>query len=165
MLSERLSLPFYDLDDRVVELCREDRGGDVITWEPREIYRRLGKSGFQNLEYRSLKQLDQEQEKPYVLALGGGTPEHDPSRNQLKSMGILIYLHEIPDILFERIAARGLPPFLDTDNPRESFNKLFTRRDSLYRKGADIILELNGASAEDASATLIKMLQEYEHAR
>ncbi len=164
ILAEKLSLQFHDLDDCVVELCREDRGGDVITWEPREIYRRLGKTGFQNLEFRCLKHLSQINQHPYVLALGGGTPEYDDSRNFLKTMGILVYLHEIPDVLFERIAARGLPPFLDTEDPKKTFNELFTRRDNLYRQEAHIILELNGASAEDAATTLIHMLQEYDYA-
>ena len=165
IISQQVNLPFYDLDDCVVDLCREDRGGpEAITWEPREIYRRLGKNGFQNLEYRSLKKLKTSL-SPVILALGGGTPENSESLALLKEMGVFVYLHEKPKILYDRILSRGLPPFLDNSNPWESFLTLYKRRDALYRQEAAFTLELNGASAEEGSDRLIIMLQEYEHVR
>ena len=164
-LASELGLAFHDLDDLVVELCRENRGGpDAITWEPREIYRRLGKTGFQELELAALKGLG-EQGGFYVLALGGGTPDNPEARRVLPGLGIMVYLYEEADVLFSRIAARGIPPFLDEQAPRESFLELFKRRDALYRSTADLVVELKGADVQDGTDKILKGLQEMDNVR
>jgi shikimate kinase len=164
-LAEELEIPFLDLDDIVVELCRENRGGqDAITWEPREIYRRLGKTGFQALELEALGRIRKNNEA-CVLALGGGTPENPETRCVLSGLGILVYLYEEAEILYSRIIARGIPPFLDEKAPRESFLELFQYRDTLYRSAADLTIELKGADVARGSAMIHKALQEYDNVR
>jgi len=164
-LASELGLAFHDLDDLVVELCRENRGGpEAIAWEPREIYRRLGKSGFQELEIRALERLRGRDEN-YVLALGGGTPDNPDARRVLSGLGIMVYLYEEADILFERIAARGIPPFLDEKAPLESFLELFQRRDALYRSSADLVIELHGADIREGTNMIITGLQEMDNVR
>ncbi len=164
-LAVELGIEFHDLDDLVVELCRENRGGlDAITWEPREIYRRLGKSGFQELEIGALKRLG-ERGGLYVLALGGGTPDNPNALPVLSGLGIMVYLYEEAEVLFSRIAARGIPPFLDERAPWESFLELFRHRDTLYRSTADLVVELNGADVQDGAARIRKSLQEMDNVR
>ncbi|WP_319415042.1 shikimate kinase [Marispirochaeta aestuarii] len=164
-LAAELGLEFHDLDDLVVDLCRENRGGpDAITWEPREIYRRLGKSGFQELETGALKRLS-ERGGLYVLALGGGTPDNPDALPVLSGLGIMVYLYEEAEVLFSRIAARGIPPFLDEKAPWESFLELFRHRDTLYRSTADLVVELNGADVQDGAARIRKSLQEMDNVR
>ena len=163
LLAKTWGIPFFDLDDLMVDLCREERGGvKSVTWEPREIYRRLGRKGFQELEIRTLK-AHRTVPGPYVLALGGGTQEQPEAGEILSGMGILVYLHEDANLLYRRIEARGIPPFLQSDSPRTSFLKLYAARDGLYRAGADLTVALEGRDTPQAAARIIQALEEYQH--
>ena len=164
-LAESWNLPFYDLDDLIVELCRDDRGGErAVTWETREIYRRLGKKGFQELELRALERLASEGELS-VIALGGGTQENPEARRILSGMGILVYLYEEAQTLFRRIEVRGIPPFLDSDAPWESFLLLYRSRDALYRDGADLTVTIAGKPLREAKRLILHALEEYQNGR
>jgi len=164
-LARSWKLPFYDLDDLIVDLCREDRGGErAVTWEAREIYRRLGKKGFQELELRALEKLALRGELS-VIALGGGTQENPEARRILSGMGILVYLHEEAQTLFRRIEIRGIPPFLDASAPWESFLLLYQRRDALYRESADLTVPIAGKAVSEAKRHILHALEEYQHGR
>jgi shikimate kinase len=164
-LAESWNLPFYDLDDLIVELCRQDRGGvRAVTWEAREIYRRLGKKAFQELELRALEKLASDRELA-VIALGGGTQENPEARRILSAMGILVYLHEEAQTLFRRIEVRGIPPFLDSGAPWESFLLLYRSRDALYRGSADLTVSIAGRPLQEAKKRIVHALEEYQHGR
>jgi shikimate kinase len=80
--------------------------------------------------------------KPYaVIALGGGTPTHEPSRqaleNALRSGSIaLAYLHASPALLADRLAATDLAtrPSLTGQGVLEEIEQVYKDRDPLYRK-------------------------------
>lgn len=161
LLAKRIGLPFLDLDDLVVEESLKGRGGHrAIRWEVREIYRRLGKGEFIRLEQQALKSVIHEGE-PCVLALGGGTQEDPENRRLLSELGCLVYLSEEAEILFARISAGGMPPFLDAADPRGSFKDLYAARDRLYRQTAEITLPLEGRSPSEAAEYLEQALKEH----
>jgi shikimate kinase len=142
MLSVRLSLPFIDLDHRIAELAenRRDGGGKI-----RDLYSRLGKEGFMLLEEEALRGVAEEltlKHKPCVIALGGGTIENIKGLKTLAGLVHFFYLEEDEEVLFHRIEAGGIPPFLDPLAPRESFHRLYQKRVALYRARADVVLDV-----------------------
>ena len=60
-----------------------------------------------------------------ILSLGGGTIENPPAMASLKQIkGTRIYLRADEEMLYKRIMAKGHPPFLGQQTPREDFSRL-----------------------------------------
>lgn len=149
--------PFSDLDDLI------DPGPFSSL---REMYRHDDGALFRQEEARALEQLMESTSPDDTLltALGGGTLDNPRAAHILANHSHprrIIYLQEAADILFERIMARGTPPFLEAPTPaalRARFDKLYRHRDNLYQEQADIILPLRGRPVEEALTLLLKEL-------
>jgi shikimate kinase len=72
-----------------------------------------------------------------VLATGGGAILREENRKLLKENGFIVYLQCSVDRILERTRRDNLRPLLNTDNPRERIETLFTQRDPLYLSCAD----------------------------
>ncbi len=158
MLARRLSREFFDLD-RVVEGIEAERLGRPVT--AREIYRLRGKEAFQALEERALREIlgtGSGGADGVVVALGGGTIENGAALAILREAGILVFLDEDEEVLFRRIEAGGLPPFLEGSSPRESFHDLYEKRTSLYRERADLRVDLRGLGPGEGLDRLLELL-------
>jgi len=151
MLARRLSREFFDLD-RVVEGIEAERLGRPVT--AREIYRLRGKEGFQALVLGT----GSGGADGVVVALGGGTIENGAALAILREAGILVFLDEDEEVLFRRIEAGGLPPFLEGSSPRESFHDLYEKRTSLYRERADLRVDLRGLGPGEGLDRLLELL-------
>lgn len=165
-IAERMGWRFLDLDDAVqLEYAREP-GRDAAT-PVRQIYRSLGASGFADLEARAAKSLALNDLRAplLILALGGGTIENSAALSHLSHSGPFVYLQEEPETLFTRIERGGIPPFLDPANPFQSFLSLYRRRTALYRKKADITVDLHGKDVGQAVTTVLRALEDYFRGR
>jgi shikimate kinase len=60
-----------------------------------------------------------------------------------------VYLEEDEDVLFQRVQASGIPPFLATDDPRGAFHLLYEKRTALYRKKADLTINARGKNPRE----------------
>lgn len=135
-LSSQLGLYFADLDDLII------RDAEIYP-TVRDLYRQLGKEGFQKQESESLKHfLEVNKGKPFVLALGGGTIENSQAVTLLREASVhTVFLDAAEVDLFQRIAKGGLPPFLEGDNPEEKFRIMYEKRSRLYREWADAVID------------------------
>lgn len=157
LAAKHWGMTFKDLDDLLLELARER-----ITPKPdncRDIYQKDPEE-FRFYETSAAKKAGEEMDKtPFILSLGGGTIENLKALEGLESANsskLWIYLKEEEQILFNRIAAGGIPPFLNRDRPRDSWHEIYERREKLYEKKASIILDLKGANP----AKTLEMLDE-----
>ncbi len=159
-LADKLERDFFDLDDIVETSYRSDR---LVSC--REIYLRHGKEYFAELEGESAKilaeKLDQE---AIVAALGGGTGENEVAMQAIVGHGVLVYINDSEDRLFERIMKRGRPAFLPEANPEVAFHELYQKRHLLYSRYADAIAQIDGAR-DEAYARLLTTIWEYRDAR
>ncbi|MCX7788952.1 MAG: shikimate kinase [Spirochaetes bacterium] len=159
-VSKALSLPFEDLDDRVSRIYTQRTG----TYMPiREIFRTLGKSGFQELEVEGINQLIEvfgitSQNPVCILALGGGTIENPSALSVLDPFGYFIYLEETEEILLDRILRGGIPSFLNEEDPKGDFHRLYEHRTALYRTAANWILTTTGKTIDDLVQELVHHL-------
>ncbi len=144
-------LPFYDLDDLIAELARKNGFSTV-----RDLYRSAGREKFQACEEKAAKLLAEATERRILLAaLGGGTVENSAAMHLLNPKGRLIYLRVEEEELYRRIAASGIPPFLEGErDPRELFRELYAKRSRLCEQWADEIVTLPLQSME-ANAELL----------
>ncbi|MCF7929023.1 MAG: shikimate kinase [Spirochaetales bacterium] len=167
LLAEKKQLQFFDLDEIITGEFAED--GETL----RELYRRLGKEAFRRLEAEAASSLLEQVQKndprtnglkgpavffKAVAALGGGIMENREAVRRLKPACVMLYLQEEAEILYRRIEAGGIPPFLDPARPYQSFLELYNRRHRLALDTADIVFSLEGRNPEQSAESIIERL-------
>ncbi len=153
LLSTTLEMDFIDLDREVEKQYSPD-----LRVSFREVYRKVGRAGFAQLETAALKKLYTEVSKPLILSLGGGTIENTKAVEILKQSGLKVYLKEKETTLYKRILSNGLPPFLDSSDPRQQFHALYLKRDSMYTALADLTVKLEGRDPTEAAAAVLSAI-------
>jgi len=96
-----------------------------------------------------------------VIASGGGIIDNGKALAVLKSKPVrFVFLDVNAETAWERIKSGGeLPPFLLTDNPRETHRVLHERRAALYRKAAFLSVDCGNRSAEEIAAEIYGRLR------
>jgi shikimate kinase/3-dehydroquinate synthase len=123
-VAERLGRRLVDLDH---ELARTGRRSIPELWEER------GEAEFRVLEAEATIAALQN-ERPAVLALGGGAVETPKIRRALREHALTVHLEVDPDTAWGRTAGSGRPLARD----EQSFRALHERRKPLYREVADL---------------------------
>ena len=138
-LSYKLNLPFIDSDEEVVKAS-----GCSIP----EIFRVYGEEAFRDTEKKiMLRCLN---EKPTIIATGGGAFLNQEIRKKIGERGISVWLRASLDILEKRTANQTGRPLLDDDKPRQKISEFIALRYPIYAK-ADIIVD---TGKESAAATV-----------
>jgi shikimate kinase len=140
-IAKHLGWNFIDTDDLIPQRYAAEHGKELSV---RRIYHKLGETVFREMEAEIIEDLLREKsdEEPRVISLGGGLPTNDHVAPLLAELGLFVYIKTTPDELLRRILRKGLPPFLDLDDPRGSFLRLYNKREPYYLKHADLIIEL-----------------------
>jgi shikimate kinase len=144
------------------------------------IFQRTGKSPrqlfsedpiiFKKAEFEAMAALadssssaDSGRAKRRVIAAGGGIIDNSEALAILKKSGAKkVYLDISAKNAWDRIAnsADGeLPPFLRTENPRETHRVLHERRAAAYLQIADIVIEAEGKSPKEIAAEIFSNLK------
>ncbi|MDA3955203.1 shikimate kinase [Oceanispirochaeta sp.] len=154
IVSERLSLPFHDLDDLILKILPP-------RWTIRKWYKEMGEMEFKAKEKEALRHyLDENSEKIRILALGGGTLENMGALKLLKDSDTEIFiLNERTEILYQRIIVKGIPPFLDASDPEGSFEKLYTKRTKTLLNQGDHIIDIHGLNQQQAAEQVIRLIR------
>lgn len=173
-VAEALGCQFFDLDEVAAKLLKTR--GELLPEEStpkavRRYYEQRGRDAFRALERSAALVVSRSEDAApgqgitAICALGGGTPDNEAAYRLLRPGSIAIYLREQPEILFGRIIAGGAPPFLDAENPWESFSTLAARRDALYLSVTDVVFELEGQSIDELLPKLIQHIEVYQDGR
>lgn len=128
LLAAELGLKFIDIDHFI-----EKKSGVNIPW----IFDVEGESGFRAREQQAVKELVEK--RGLVLATGGGTVAHDPSRNLLAGRGLIIYLHATPEQQLGRVSQDTNRPLVANGQAKDVLQALFEKREPLYREIADVV--------------------------
>jgi shikimate kinase len=129
---------------------------------PRTLYR-ADPGGFRKAEFRALETA-LESSALRVIAAGGGIIDNDDAVELFKRSGaILVYLEVSADTAWERItrSGDGLPPFLNTENPRETHRKLHERRGAAYKRLSHITVSGEEGSPDAVGGEIDRMLQRF----
>ena len=153
MAAAALDIPFFDLDDLLETQYSKER---LLSF--RELYIKLGETGFRALETKAVNSISMEEKG--ILALGGGTIENISAMKAVKDAAPLIFLDTEEEILYKRIKANGFPSFLK-NSPKKLFHELFRKRRIMYMETADITLKLTDENPEDVLQLLIKKIEAF----
>ncbi|GHT89846.1 shikimate kinase [Spirochaetia bacterium] len=159
VLAELLGAGFTDLD----ELIERQTGKS-----PRTLYKE-GPGVFRSAETQALASLLREvspEGGPKLVAAGGGLIDNPEARELLRAVPMRVYLEVSADTAWERISAASLrtgelPPFLNTENPRETHAALHTRRGAAYREFASLTITAEGKSPEDIGREIAAMIRKH----
>ncbi len=143
-VSERLHLPFLDLDRLLEELYFKRYHAPLSC---KQIVLEKGSSFFRTLEKECVHSL--EEIKKTVIALGGGTVLDADSLTFLKQLGKLIYLKLDKDTVKKRMFAHQLPAYLDPDDPEESFENMYYDRKEKYEAIGAKTVDLQNKQEEE----------------
>ena len=146
---------FIDLDRLM-----EQRTGK----SPRTLYR-ADPGGFRKAEFRALEAALEPSAAPVrVIAAGGGIIDNDDAVELLKTSGAsLVYLEVSAETTWKRITqpGDGLPPFLNTENPRETHRKLHERRNAAYKRLSHITVSGEQRPPDAVGGEIDRLLREF----
>ncbi|MFO7847281.1 MAG: shikimate kinase [Balneolaceae bacterium] len=151
ILAEKLHVPFHDLDEMI-----EDEAGISIP----EIFERDGEQRFRKLERNVL--IRESQKIKGVMALGGGSLQHQRIIDHLKIYGWLVFLDVDQSVLLKRLQGDSGRPMLkqnDEDGTADqNFQKLLQERRPLYEQAEITIQASRQTPAELADSIINKLL-------
>ena len=156
-LANHFQVPFLDTDLLLEERFWQETGRKMSC---REIFRAEGEESFRKREAAVVTALA-ETAGDRVIALGGGVPANRwiPGET-LRKLGCFIWLAIDADTAFDRVAAGGLPPFLENaPDPRCAFETMYQERSAFYRTYADVTVELGNDLPEISFQKVLNALQ------
>ena len=151
LLSEKLGMPFFDLDEKIVE-----HEGKTVT----EIFDKDGEEYFRLLE-KDILHLLTESHDSFVMATGGGTPCFYNNIDYLKKQGITVWINCSTDSVYQRLAKEKEPRPLISKIPAEELKSYVVKKYSsrkIYYQQAAVILPEENLSVE-------KLVNEVFHAK
>lgn len=133
-LSEKLGLPFFDLDEQIV-----NAEGRSIN----EVFAEKGEEYFRESEKQTLSIITESHES-FVMACGGGTPCYFNNIEYMNRSGITVWINTSPDTLFHRLVKekthRPLLRELTDDQLHQFIAKKYADR-RIYYEQATVTVE------------------------
>ena len=160
LCAEQLQTPFLD-SDTAIEKMHEREKGEALPF--REIFKQYGAKYFSVLDTQTLKHIAQEfGNRDFVFACGGRTPLQKENQEILSRLGTIIFLQVEKAVLLKRILAQGTPAFFPyPDDPEKSLAELLAQRLPIYKKLADITIDVSEGTTEDLAHTILTELKDY----
>ncbi len=147
-LAESLGKEFIDSDHEI-----EARTGVSIP----TIFDIEGEEGFRNRESTVIDELSQQRD--VVLATGGGAVLRKENRSHLAARGLVLYPSATADQLYKRTRHDRNRPLLQNEDPLGTLQSLLDQRDPLYREVADLVVETDDRSVQQAIPELIEKIE------
>jgi len=94
-----------------------------------------------------------------VVACGGGVVLMADNIKALKQGGVVIYLRVNADEIYKRLSKVANRPLLNVKDRLSRIKELLRRREPLYLKAADIIVDAGGKSPEELVDEIIKVIK------
>lgn len=145
---------FLDTDELIVE-----KKGQPIN----ELFAAQGEDVFRDLETAELTSL--QGICGIILATGGGIVLREENRHALQDIGVVAWLDASPDLLFERVSRNQKRPLLQTENPRQTFDRLLEARRSIYEAAADFRIDSTDLSHDEAAQAIFEASRRTEARR
>lgn len=134
LLSEKLSLPFFDLDEQVTTHA----GKSIV-----EIFEKEGEENFRLMEKEVLHIITESHES-FIMACGGGSPCYFNNIEYMNSAGTTVWINTSLDVLYDRLVkekqVRPLIKELSDEQLKNFIGKKFADR-RIYYEQADVILD------------------------
>lgn len=141
-ISNRLQLSFVDMDNYI-----EDQSGFSVP----DLFKK-GEAVFRSLETDACKNLSNKQNS--VISTGGGVVVKEENHKWLKKTGLVIWIDRPIELIAEDVETAHRPLL---KNGTAALYDLYSKRESLYRQLADIII-VNNRSLDQTIDSIIEQL-------
>ena len=148
-LAERLGRSFYDSDNEI-EKAAGLSVADILSLHGEEEFRRG--------EHQVLKRLLDE--KPHILATGGGAYLNPETRDLMREKAVTIWLNADLETLWKRVSRRNHRPLLRRPDAKEVLSNLFDERRPIYQLADLTVHSVDGPHSKTVSA-IIKALESW----
>lgn len=149
-LAKRLALPFVDADAEI-----EKAAGCPIS----DIFEFHGEAAFREGERRVLRRLLEE--RPAVIATGGGAFIDDETRRHVRQHATSIWLRTDLDTVVKRVKRNTNRPLLRNGDPRKTLEHLMEVRDPIYAE-ADIVVDSSDTAVDKVVDAIVDALKTHE---
>ncbi len=146
-LAERFGLEFVDADHAIVE-----RAGASIN----AIFEHSGEAGFREHERAVLQELLQGCGR--LISTGGGAVLHQDNRRHIRERSFAVYLRVGVESQLQRLQRDRSRPLLHRGDREQVLHELTRQREPLYREVADLELDTDRLSPNEATARLALQL-------
>ncbi len=146
-LAETLGWDFADTDQWIEEAYGKNLSSRQIALTKGEPY-------FRALEREQIARRTELTRT--VIAVGGGSLADPQNAKNLQRLGNLLYLKADPCVVWNRIAEKGIPSYVDPRDPEQSFYRIAASRLSEYEQIADLIVDTTGLNEEEVVGTILK---------
>ncbi len=163
-LAKYYNINFFDTDDLIILDYEKNTGNKS---DIREIFKDYGEDNFTLKEEEIFSKLSSylSHNADSIIALGGRLPLNDKIKKHIKRTGLVVFIEVPIKALYERVSKKGIPPFLDPENPEKSFYDLYQERKKHYFELADIVVKVDNASRREVLEMIINKIEEYNDAR
>jgi len=143
-ISKKLGMGYIDTDELVKESCK---------MALRDFVAQNGTEAFMTLQRKVICKIDCED---HVISTGGGVVQDAETMDHLGRIGDIFYLYTPFEVLEERLA----PERKLARKQGESFRDVFDRRETLYRKYSNYIVECSGLNVSDVTKRICELMKE-----
>ena len=134
LLSQKLSIPFFDLDEQVTEYA----GKSIV-----EIFAEEGEEHFR-LKEKDVLHIITESHDAFIMACGGGSPCYFNNIEYMNQAGTSVWINTPLDTIFTRLIEekdnRPLIKSLSDDQLKSFISKKFAGR-KIYYEQADVTVD------------------------
>lgn len=149
-IATQLNWEFVDTDAMIEQAYAGLKGRACSC---RQIFQAEGESEFRKLEKQQIYKLSGL--KKSVIALGGGALTNPELVSHLKSLGLMVYLNVPLETLWARIKSKGIPPFLEADDPQAKFYALAKERIPIYKQAAQAEVDLGNQTIPEGCKLIL----------
>ena len=148
ILAQKMGREFIEMD----ELITRKAGLTIL-----DIAEEHGWEKFRDLEAKVTSQVAKLDN--IINASGGGVVIREKNVQELKRNGILVWLAASLDTLLQRVGEdTGRPPLVEGRTRREDMELTLKERRRLYQQAADLIVNTENKTPEEAADQVINML-------
>lgn len=144
-----IDVPFYDADKEI------EIAADMTI---PEIFENFGEEHFRDGERRVIARLLEGE--PAIIATGGGAFMDEETRGIIANHALSVWLKAEEPLLWARVSRRTTRPLLQTENPRQTLNKLIADRYPVYAK-ADLAVESKDIAKDAMARTLADAIRDW----
>jgi shikimate kinase len=125
----------------------------------KEIFSTHGEEHFRNLETETLRSMSLEE--PAIIVTGGGIVLRAENVDLLRQLGTVVWLDADEATLRTRIRGVIDRPLLQTANPRAALSELLAAREPLYRKAADLRVNVSQKNPQEIAELILENIKNF----
>jgi shikimate kinase len=149
-LEQKTGLPRFDTDEIISSKSK---------MPIKEIFSTHGEEHFRNLETETLRSMSLEE--PAIIVTGGGIVLRAENMDLLRQLGTVVWLDADEATLRTRIRGLSDRPLLQTANPRAALSELLAAREPLYRRAADIRVDVSQKNPHQIAELILENIRNF----